>query len=61
MSHYPEPGSDIKDKVKVVLDFSNYHATGVDTSDLAVEKEFIALKGEVKNQTLISWLMFQLL
>ena len=49
MSHYPEPGNHIKDKVKVVLDFSNYHATGVDTSDLAIEKEFITLKGEVKN------------
>ena len=44
----------IRDKVKVVLDLSNYatkkeldHATGVDTSDLAAKKDFIALKAEV--------------
>ena len=54
MSYYPEPESHIKDKVKVVLDLSNYatkkeldHATGVDTSDLAATKDFIALKAEV--------------
>ena len=54
MSHYPEPDSHIRDKVKVVLDLSNYatkkeldHVTGVDTSDLAAEKDFIALKDEV--------------
>ena len=51
---YPEPGSHIRDKVNVVLDFSNYatkkelgHASGVDTSDLAGKKDFIALKSEV--------------
>ena len=45
MSHYPEPDSYIRDKVKVVLDLSNYvtkeeldHATGVDTSDLAAKR-----------------------
>ena len=45
MSYYKEPGSYIRDKVKVVLDLTNYatrkeleHATGVDTSDLAVKK-----------------------
>ena len=41
MCYYPEPGSHIRDKVKVVLDLSNYeldHATGVDTSDLAAKK-----------------------
>ena len=45
MSFYPEPDSHIKDKVKVVLDLSNYatkkeldHATGVDTCDLAAKK-----------------------
>ena len=54
MSYYPEPDSHIRDKVKVVLDLSNYatkkeldHATGVDTSDLAAKKDFIALKAEV--------------
>ena len=45
MCYYPEPGSHIRDQVKVVLDLSNYaakkeldHATGVDTSDLAAKK-----------------------
>ena len=45
MSHYPEPDSYIRDKVKVVLDLSNYvtkkeldRATGVDTSDLAAKR-----------------------
>ena len=40
-------------RVKVVLDFSNYatkrkleHATGIDASDLAAKKDFIALKDE---------------
>ena len=54
MSYFSEPNSHIRDKVKVVLDFSNYapkkeldHATGVDTSDLAAEKDFTALKAEV--------------
>ena len=42
MSYYPEPDSHIRDKVKIVLDLSNYatkkeldHAAGVDTFDLA--------------------------
>ena len=55
MSYYPEPDSrHIRDKVKVVLDLSNYatkkeleHATGNDTSDLSAKKNFIALKAEV--------------
>ena len=54
MSYYREPDSHIRDKVKVLLDLSNYatkkeleHATGVDTSDLAAKKDFIALKAEV--------------
>ena len=44
MSYYPDLDSYIRDKVKVVLDLSNYatkkeleHATGVDTYDLAAE------------------------
>ena len=52
MSYYPEPDSHIRDKVKVVLDFTNYatkkrleHTKGVDTSDLATKK-FVALKSE---------------
>ena len=51
MSYYPEPDSHIRDKVKVVLDLSNYatkkeleHATGVDISDLAAKKYFISFK-----------------
>ena len=54
MSYYPEPDSHVRDKVKVVLELSNYstkkelqHATGIDTSDLAAKKDFIALKPEV--------------
>ena len=54
MSYYPEPDRHIRDKVKVVLDLSNHatkkeldHATGVDTSDLAAKKNFIALKAKV--------------
>ena len=54
MSYYPEPDSHIRDKVKVVLDLSNYatkreldHAAGVYTFDLAAKKDFIALKAEV--------------
>ena len=55
MSYCPEPDSHIRDKVKVVLDLSNYaakneleHTTGVDTSNLAAnKKDFIVLKAEV--------------
>ena len=53
MSYYPEPESHIRDKVKVVLELSNYttkkelyHTTGIDTSDLTAKKGFIALKAE---------------
>ena len=53
MSYYPEPKSHIRDKVKVVLDLSNYatkkeleHATCVNTSDLAAKKNFVGLKAE---------------
>ena len=54
MSQHPELENHITDKVKVVLDFTSYatkkeleHATGVDTSDLAAKKDFVALKAEV--------------
>ena len=54
MSSYPEPDSHITDKVKVVLDLSNYttrkgleHARGVDTCELAVKKYILALKADV--------------
>ena len=54
MSYYHELDSHIRDKVKVVLDFSNYatktelsNATGVDRSNLAAKNDFIALKAEV--------------
>ena len=54
MIYCPEPDSRIRDKVKVVLDLSNYatkkkldHATVVDTSDLAAKNDFIASKAEV--------------
>ena len=54
MSYYPEPDSHNTDKVKVVLDLSNYatkkeldNAIGFDISDLGAKKDFIALKTEV--------------
>ena len=54
MSQHPELENHITYKVKVVLDFTSYatkkeleHATGVDTSDLAAKKDFVALKAEV--------------
>ena len=55
MSYYLEQDSHIRDKVKIVLDLSNYankkeldHATGAHTSDLASKKDFIAFKAEVE-------------
>ena len=57
MSYYSEPDTHIIDKVKVVLQLSNYatrkdleHATGIDTSDVAAKKDFAALKAEVDKQ-----------
>ena len=57
MIYYPEPDSHVIDKDLVVLDLSNYvskkeleHASGVDTSDVADKKVFIALKAEVDKQ-----------
>ena len=54
MIYYPKPDSHIRDKVKIVLDLSNYattkeldHAAGVDTSDLVAKNDFIDLKAEV--------------
>ena len=48
MNYYPEPDIYIRDKVKVMLDLSNYatkkelqHATGIDTFDLAAKKIFL--------------------
>ena len=67
LSYCPEPGCYIRDKVKVLLDLPYYankrdleHETGVNSSDLASKKDFIALKVEVDKQTSINWLMFQL-
>ena len=54
MIYYRESDSIIKDKVKVVLDLSNYatkkqseYATDINTSDLSAKKDFITLKAEV--------------
>ena len=54
MSYYPKPDSYIRDKVKVVLDVSNYatkrdlkYATEGETSNLATQSDFIALKADV--------------
>ena len=67
MSYYQKPDSYIRDKVKVVLDLSNYapknklkHATGTDAPDLAAKNILILLKLTLTNQTLVNWLMFQL-
>lgn len=45
MSYYTEANSPIRDKVKVLLEWSNYvtkkeleHATSVDTTDLSAKK-----------------------
>ena len=66
MSYHPEPDSHIRDKVKVVLDLSNYttkkeldYTISVDTSDLAAKKYYIALRLNLTNLS-INWLMFQL-
>ena len=47
ISYHPEPDSGIRDKVKVVLDFSNYatelsNATSVDRSNSAATSNVIA-------------------
>ena len=54
MSYYPKQESQFRDKVKVVLDLSDYSTkrelkdvTGVDTSNLAAKRDFIALKAQV--------------
>ena len=53
MCYYPESESHVRNKVKVVLDLSNYatkkswNATAVDTSNLAAKRDFIALKAEL--------------
>ena len=64
MSYYPEPDNHIRNKVRVVLDLSNYatkkkldHATDVDTSDLAAKKD-IALEAEVDKLDINKWLLF---
>ena len=54
MSYYPEPGSHIRNKIKLALDLSNYAtkkkldpAAGVYTSDLLAKKDFNALEAKV--------------
>ena len=54
MSYYPETGCHIRDKVKVLLDLTNYatkkeleHGPGADTSNLAAKSDFIALKADI--------------
>ena len=67
MSYYLEPVSHIRDKVKVVLDLSNYtaknqleHATDIDTSDSAAKKDLIDLKAEVDKLDINKLVMFQI-
>ena len=53
MSYYPELDSHIRDKVKVVLDLSNYATKKqlddavADRPNLAAKSEFITLKADV--------------
>ena len=61
MRYYAKPESHIWDKIKVVLDFSNYgikkklnNAAGVDTSNLAAKSDFIGLK-VLKNCWCSNW------
>ena len=65
MSYYPEPDGPTGDKVKVLLDLSNYnikkkldHAKVFDTSDLAAKNIFLLSKLKLTSETLINWLMF---
>ena len=66
MIYYQELDSYIRDKVKVVLYFSNYatqkeldHATGVDIFDLAIKKDFIVFKAEVRKLDINKLVNFQ--
>ena len=66
MSYYPEPESYLRDKVKILLELSNYatkkeldHGTSVDTSDLAAKKDFIDLKAEVDKLNINKLTMFR--
>ena len=54
MKYYPGPGSHIRDKIKVVLDLSNFvtkkkleHAAGVDTFNWAAKKDFVVLRAQI--------------
>ena len=54
MSYYPQPDSNVRNKIKLELDLYKiatkkelYLATRVGTSDLAAKKDFIALKAQV--------------
>ena len=54
MSYYPQPDSNVRNKIKLELDLYKiatkkelYLATGVGTCDLAAKKDFIALKAQV--------------
>ena len=54
MTCYPEPDSNIQNKVKILLDFSNHAAkkelrdtTSVDTSNLTAKVYFIRLGAEI--------------
>ena len=53
MSHYPKPDSQIRDKVKVVLDLSYAtkkeldHLKGTDKSDWAAKKDFFCFESSI--------------
>ena len=57
MCYYPEQDSDIRDKVKVISDLSNYatkkelgHPTEVDASDLDAKKILLLWKLKLTNR-----------
>ena len=65
MSYCPEIDCHIRDKFKVGLKLSNYvtkkelnDGTGVDTSNLAPEREFIAFHAEVHKLNITSLVSF---
>ena len=63
-SYYLERDSHIRDKVKVELDLNAtkkelYHPTGVDISDSAAKKNFVALKAEVDKLDINQFVNFQ--
>ena len=67
MSYYPKPESHINNKIKIVLNSTNYATkkesegvAGVYTSNLAAIRDFVAMKAEVDKLDIKNLLMFQM-